>query len=317
MQLPHFFSLFLKGVAMGAADVVPGVSGGTVAFITGIYDELLESIKSINPKTAIILFKDGPFACWKSINGNFLVTLIIGIITSFLSLAHLITWLMEAYPVLLWSFFFGLVAASAIYIAKELRLSAWSNWLMLGVGFILAFFLTSSVPLQVEPTNLKVFAAGAIAICAMILPGISGSFILLLLGMYGFILTAVKDFNVAIILIFIAGCGTGLLSFVHLLSWLLKAYRMQSISVLTGFLLGSLNALWPWKHVLEFYISSHGIPKPLIQQNVLPQQFAELTQQDPMFAYCVLLALAGAAVVLGLEFVTRSPEDKLSATAGH
>ncbi|NRB41097.1 MAG: DUF368 domain-containing protein [Pseudomonadales bacterium] len=293
---------------MGAADVVPGVSGGTVAFITGIYEELLSSIKSVNPKTAMLLFSEGPKAFWSAINGNFLAALLTGIITSFLSLAHLITWLMAEHPLLLWSFFFGLVAASAVYIAKELDKRAIGNWLMLLVGFVVAFWITSTQPAEVEATNVKIFFAGAIAICAMILPGISGSFILLLLGLYSVILTAVKSLDVAVVLVFIAGCLVGLLSFVHLLSWLLKRFRAATIALLTGFLLGSLNALWPWKHVLTTYTSSKGIIKPLTQENVLPEQFHLLTQQEPLMLGCISLAVAGMLLVLALEWVSRSAQ---------
>ena len=306
MKIPHFLIIFVKGMAMGAADVVPGVSGGTVAFITGIYDQLLNSIKALNPKNAMLLFSQGPKAFWQAINGNFLAALLAGIITSFLSLAHLITWLMKEHPLLLWSFFFGLVAASAVYIAKELSYKSLANWIMLLLGFSIAFWITSSQPAQVEVTNLKIFFAGAIAICAMILPGISGSFILLLLGMYSVILSAVKSFDVTVIAIFILGCATGLLSFVHLLSWLFKRFRAATIALLTGFLLGSLNALWPWKHVLTYYTSSKGVLKPLSQQNVLPQQFFEFTQQDPLLMGCIVLALLGMLLVLALELVSRS-----------
>ncbi|NRB42893.1 MAG: DUF368 domain-containing protein [Pseudomonadales bacterium] len=290
---------------MGAADVVPGVSGGTVAFITGIYEELLSSIKAINPKTLMMLFTQGPKPFWQAINGNFLAALLAGIVTSFLSLAHLITWLMAEHPLLLWSFFFGLVAASAVYIAKELSFKSASNWLMLTLGFAAAFWITSSQPVEVEATSLKIFFAGAIAICAMILPGISGSFILLLLGLYSAILGAVKSFDVSVILLFVMGCAVGLLSFVHFLSWLLNRFRAPTIALLTGFLLGSLNALWPWKQVISYYTSSKGIEKPLQQQNVLPQQFAELTQQEPLFLLCLLLAFTGIGLVLCLELVSR------------
>ena len=304
--MPNFFIIFLKGLAMGAADVVPGVSGGTVAFITGIYDELLNSIKAVNPKTALILFKQGPQAFWQAVNGNFLLSLLCGIVVSFLSLARLISWLMQTQPLLLWSFFFGLVAASAVYIAKDLNFKSISQWLFLILGFAIAFAVTSSVPMHVEATPLKIFLAGSVAICAMILPGISGSFILLLLGMYGAILTAVKDFDLQVISLFIAGCLCGLLSFVHVLSWLFKRFRAMTIALLTGFLLGSLNALWPWKNTVTFYISSKGIKKPLLQENVLPNQFFLLSEQDPQLLLCILLSLVGILLVLGLERFSRA-----------
>jgi len=300
MRLSSYFVVFLKGVAMGAADIVPGVSGGTVAFITGIYDELLNSIKSLNPKNACLLFTDGPRVFWQIINGNFLISLIAGIIVSFLSLAHLITYLMAQYPILLWAFFFGLVAASAVHIAKHIEFKSALSVFMSIVGLVLAFYLTTSRPISIEPSYWAIFAAGAIAICAMILPGISGSFILLLLGLYGFILTAVKTVDLQILALFIGGCLVGLLSFVHILSWLLNAYRSPTIALLTGFLIGSLNALWPWKQALEFYQSSEGL-KPLVQQNIMPAHYTLITGQDAMLPACAALAVLGVIVVLCLE----------------
>lgn len=296
---------------MGAADVIPGVSGGTIAFITGIYDELIDSLKAVNPKAAMILFRQGPAAFWQAVNGNFLLSLIAGIFTSLLTLAHAITYLMSQYPVLLWAFFFGLVAASAVHIAREINFRSVPSLFTFLLGLGLAVVITSSNPVQVEPSHLKVFAAGAVAICAMILPGISGSFILLLLGLYGFVLESVKALDVGVLLFFMAGCIGGLLSFVHLLSWLLHHYRSVSIALLTGFLLGSLNALWPWKQVLEYYESSKGL-KPLVQQNVWPADYATVTQQDPMLLACIVLAIVGMLVVLGLELISKSENNTQS-----
>ncbi len=307
MRIPHHLSVFLKGMGMGAADVVPGVSGGTIAFITGIYDELLDSIKSVNPHAAMILMKQGPVSFWQFINGNFLVALISGIGLSFLSLAHLITYLLDAYPLMLWSFFFGLVVASGIYIARDIDFKCIMSVFMIFAGMAIAYIITSSQPAQVDPTHLKVFGAGAIAICAMILPGISGSFILVLLGLYGFILESVKALDIEVICYFLAGCVTGLLSFVHLLSWLLKNYRSIIIALLTGFLLGSLNALWPWKRVIEYYQTSKGL-KPLLQENILPDQYASIVGQDAMLLPCLIMMLVGAILVLGLEKMTESKQ---------
>lgn len=303
MHIPHYVNVFIKGMGMGAADVVPGVSGGTIAFITGIYDELLDSIKSINPHAVKVLFKEGPVSFWQFINGNFLVTLIAGIALSFLSLAHLITYLLDAFPLMIWSFFFGLVVASGIHIAKEINFTCILSVVMMFFGAAIAYLITSSQPVQIEPSHLKIFAAGAIAICAMILPGISGSFILVLLGLYGFIIESVKALDVEVIVIFLSGCVTGLLSFVHLLSWLLKKYRSISIALLTGFLFGSLNALWPWKRVIEYYQASKGL-KPLLQENILPAQYVAVTGQDAMLLPCLFMMFVGVALVLGLEKIT-------------
>lgn len=215
MKSSRLVGVFFKGMAMGAADVVPGVSGGTIAFITGIYEELINTLQSINPKTALILFKDGPVAFWQAINGTFILTLLAGIITSFVSLAHVISYLLASYPIVLWSFFFGLVAASSLLIGKSINKRCATSLFFLLLGMGLALWVTMATPQQVSPDNLTIFFAGSIAICAMILPGISGSFILVLLGLYAFILESVKALDVEVAMVFAAGCATGLLSFVH------------------------------------------------------------------------------------------------------
>lgn len=309
MKNSRLLGVFFKGMAMGAADVVPGVSGGTIAFITGIYEELINTLQSINPKTALIFFKEGPIPFWQAINGTFIVTLLAGIITSFVSLAHVITYLLVSFPIILWAFFFGLVVASSVLIGKSINRRCPKSifFLILGVG--IALWVTMAAPQQTSPDKLTIFFAGSVAICAMILPGISGSFILVLLGLYTFILESVKALNLEVAIVFAAGCATGLLSFVHLLSWLLKKYHSMTIALLTGFLLGSLNALWPWKHVLEYYQSSKGL-KPLVQENVWPWQFAEISGQDSMLLFAVIAAVVGLLLVLGLEKMSLLPDEQ-------
>ncbi len=293
--------LFLKGMAMGAADVVPGVSGGTIAFITGIYETLLNSIKSINPSVLITLKKEGLATAWQQINGTFLLTLFAGIVVSILSLAKIIEHLLTSYPVLLWAFFFGLIIASAIYIARQL-----SHWdiksgiiLVLGIG--IAYFITIANPTQAPDNLLFVFLAGCIAICAMILPGISGSFILLLLGMYSTILGAVNDRDIVTLGIFMLGCGVGLLSFSHVLSWLFKSYRNLTLAFLTGLMIGSLNKVWPWKETISTRVNSHGETEPFLQQNVSPFNYAQITGDEAYIVGAALLLVAGFALVFILE----------------
>ncbi|MFT5693294.1 MAG: putative membrane protein, partial [Oceanicoccus sp.] len=188
----RLFGVYVRGIAMGAADVVPGVSGGTIAFITGIYEELLCSIKSINITALKILFIQGPTACWKHINGSFLLPLLLGILTSVLSFAHIISYLLEAFPQLLWSFFFGLICASSVFIGKQINRWSVSAVFIFLFGVVTAYIIGQVRPSDLEPSLLILFGAGAISICAMILPGISGSFILVLLGLYSHVLTAVK-----------------------------------------------------------------------------------------------------------------------------
>jgi putative membrane protein len=301
MSRKRLTGIYLRGIAMGAADVVPGVSGGTVAFITGIYEELLNSIKSINLSAIKTLIADGPMASWQQINGNFLLVLGLGILTSILSLAKVLGFLLDQYPLLLWSFFFGLILASSFHMAKQINRWSVKEWLALIVGVLIAVAIAELKPADLPPTPIMVFVAGSIAICAMILPGISGSFILVLMGMYRHILEAVNRFDWLLLLCFAAGCGVGLLSFTHLLSWLLTRFHNVAMSLLTGFLFGSLYLVWPWKHTLSFYENRHGEQLALEQQNVLPAAYQSATGLDSQLVFCTALMLAGIALVLVLE----------------
>jgi putative membrane protein len=299
----QLLAVYLRGLAMGAADVVPGVSGGTIAFITGIYQELIDSIKSINPAALTVLFKQGPAQFWAHINGTFLLLLLLGIATSVLSLARLISYLLVQHPLLIWSFFFGLIAASSLHMAKQIRRWRLATIVSLLVGCGLAYAVTELSPSQVSPDLLMFFAAGSVAICAMILPGISGSFILLLLGMYTHILAAVKNLEWLLLLSFMAGCGIGLLSFSHLLSWLFRRFHDLTMALLTGFLVGSLNLVWPWKLIVSYYQNSKGEQVALQQQNVMPWLFEQGTGVNPATVYCLGLMFFGILLVLLLEKV--------------
>ena len=290
--------LFLKGMAMGAADIVPGVSGGTIAFITGIYEKLLHSLKSINPKLISILKEKGIKGAWEHINGTFLVILFGGIGVSIITLARIISYLLKTYPTLLWAFFFGLIIASAIFVGKQIKQWRVQEMAALSIGAIIAFTITILAPAQ-APTDLWfIFLAGTIAICAMILPGISGSFILLLMGLYPYITGAVKDFNVLVLSVFAAGCLVGLLSFSHVLSWMFEKFRGITLALLTGFMIGSLNKVWPWKTTLQYRTNSHGEEVPFLQENVLPANYIE---GDPFILQVVVLMILGFALVFILE----------------
>lgn len=262
---------------MGAADVVPGVSGGTIAFISGIYERLIQAIKNILPNLSL-LFK-GKFKTFrKNIDGTFLICLVVGIAVSLFSLAHLMTYLLDHYPIPVWSFFFGLVLASVFFVAKDIRWN-WKTMLALLIFAILAFFVTSpeNAPLVTVPSYWFIFLCAAIAICAMILPGISGSFILVLLGQYYFVLEAVKTLNIPIILVFIAGALVGIITFSNVLSRLFKHFKVITLAALTGFMVGSLNKIWPRKETLSTYIDNDGITKSLVERNVGPMQFETIT----------------------------------------
>jgi putative membrane protein len=297
-RLKHYIIVSLKGMAMGAADVVPGVSGGTIAFISGIYEELLNAISSVNFKTLKLLKTEGVKAAWKAINGNFLLALLIGIFTSIVSLAKIISWLLENKPILVWSFFFGLVLASILYIGKQI--SKWNilMFVLLILGAIVAFYITTLQPLISENSSpFFLFLAGALAICAMILPGISGSFILVLLGAYKPVLEAIHTKDFKLISILAAGAVIGLLSFSKVLKWLFAHYKNATLAVLTGFILGSLNKIWPWKETLTWRINSHGENVPFNEQSVLPFSF----EGDPQLTMAIVLALVGFGVIILLE----------------
>ena len=291
----------LKGIAMGAADVIPGVSGGTIAFITGIYEELINSIKSVNLSALKLLFT-GKFAeFWKAVNGTFLLSLLTGIAISIFSLAKGLSYLLDNYPILVWSFFFGLVVASAIYVARTIK--TWNPAIIASgiAGIIIAYYITVITPVEANTTYWFIFISGAIAICAMILPGISGSFILVLLGMYKFILEAVGNFEIAVIITFLAGAAIGIISFSHVLSWLLKKYHNLTIALLSGFMVGSLNKVWPWKKVVETFTDRHGEIKPLIEENILPATYEQLTGNQAFLAGAVALALFGFLLIFVIE----------------
>lgn len=290
--------LFLKGLAMGAADVVPGVSGGTIAFITGIYTELLDSIKSINLNALKILFRDGVPAFWKAINGTFLLTLLSGILIALITLARGIHYLLLNHPIWVWSFFFGLIVASCWHIGKEIPRWRWQELAALAAGAIIAAWISVASPTQIEATPMIVFLAGSVAICAMILPGISGSFILLLMGLYEPILGAVKALDLGIMGLFAVGAGLGLMLFSRLLSWLLHHYQSVMFALLTGFMAGSLVKVWPWKETLLTRINSKGVEVPFIQSNILPDSATTAV-------LALLLAGAGLGLVLLLEKVAK------------
>ncbi|RXJ74496.1 DUF368 domain-containing protein [Veronia nyctiphanis] len=292
---------FFKGMAMGSADVVPGVSGGTIAFITGIYDTLLESIRRVNP-SIIPLWRDQGFkAVWEHINGSFLSALLSGILIAIFTLAKGVTWGLATYPIILWSFFFGLIVASALHMIKQIESWTISKVVMVALGTFFAWQITVANPLTLDVNPLTVFLAGSIAICAMILPGISGSLILLLLGMYSSILSAAKQFDVATLAIFASGCLVGLLSFSHVLSWLLRKYRELTMTFLTGLIIGALVKIWPWKEVISWRVNSAGEQVPLIEKNLLPWTYETVVSQPSELAVAIMMMGLGFCIVVGME----------------
>jgi len=244
-SLRDYIALSGKGMMMGAADAVPGVSGGTIAFMMGIYEELIFSLKQFGPAAVLMLFREGPVAVWKHVNGSFLLTLISGILFSLLTISHVVLYWLAEYPELLWSFFFGLILASVWSVCRHIDLWDRNTYTSFIVGVVTAYFVTSMSPTSLEVTPLFIFLSGMVAICAMILPGISGSFILLLLGMYAPILMAIKNLELLTLSLFAGGCVVGLLSFSRVLSWMFSSFKTTTFALLGGFMLGSLNKVWP------------------------------------------------------------------------
>lgn len=294
----------LKGVAMGAADVVPGVSGGTIAFISGIYEELIDSISKVNLKTLKLWKEEGFSAMWSELNGNFLLSLLLGIGLSIISLAKLIRHLLETQPILIWSFFFGLVLASIIYVAKQIYRWNVGTVLLMLLGAVVAYFITTLNPQEAQVSYWYVFLSGALAICAMILPGISGSFILLLLGMYKPVLDAIHDKDLGLLIILMLGAVAGLLSFSKLLKWLFDNFENLTLAVLTGFIVGSLNKIWPWKEVLRSELIN-GKLKILEEQSISPMAF----EGDSQVGWALLCGAVGFGFILLLERLAEKKTD--------
>jgi len=280
---------------MGLADLIPGVSGGTIAFLSGIYEELIYSIKELTG-TTLKLFIQGKFAAsLKSIPFPFLLPLAIGLFTAIISLASVLSYLLEQFPVYVWSFFFGLVLASTVIVMK--RVVKWdiSDIVAFVVAAIGAYFLVGLVPGETPDTLPMFFLSGMIAICAMILPGISGSFILLLMGKYQQVLAAVTQRDVVTLAVFMAGCVVGIGIFSRVLSWLFSKHHDISVAILAGFMLGSVRKIWPWKEVVSTKINSHGVEVPLVENNILPPLL------DISVIFAIILALIAVFIIYRLN----------------
>ncbi|HIW66045.1 MAG TPA: DUF368 domain-containing protein [Candidatus Alistipes intestinipullorum] len=310
MNLTRSFVLALKGCAMGMADVVPGVSGGTIAFISGIYEELLDSIRRFDI-TALRLLAKMRFAdLWRHVNGPFLAPVLLGIAVAIFSLARLMTYLLGHHPIAIWSFFFGLIIASVLLVARQIGRWKWSTVCSFAVGVVIAWWITVATPSETPDTWWFIMLSGAIAICAMILPGISGAFILLLLGKYQYIMQAVADLNIPVIAIFVVGVAAGIISFSHLLSWLLKRWHDLTVAALMGFMVGSLNKVWPWKEVVETFVDSHGKVQPLVESNITPGAFEALYDKPALLTEAIVLCVVGFLTIYGIEQLAHFVQKK-------
>ena len=324
-KITDYIMVAVKGACMGAADVIPGVSGGTIAFITGIYDQLISSINSING-TAVKLFFSGKFKeFWKHINGNFLLSLFCGIIISVLSLAGLMQYLLEHHPIQTWAFFFGLIVASSIFILRGIEGWNLKSVIFLILGVILGIVVCTLSPTQTPDALWFIFLSGAVAICAMILPGISGSFILLILGKYKYIMGTITGVTtgaavgegLVILGVFAVGAVCGILAFSRFLHWLLARYHKQTLLVLAGFIIGSLVKVWPWNNMEAIVISQFPEIADMAAatgQAIPVEVLADyLPQVNMQIGSAVLFALIGFFLVTGIEIVGKVLSRKQAA----
>ncbi|WP_445357547.1 DUF368 domain-containing protein [Microbulbifer sp. ANSA002] len=303
----------LRGMGMGAADVVPGVSGGTIAFITGIYQELLDSLSRIGPHCITIMRVEGLSATWKHINGSFLLSLFLGVLISIFSLARIISGLLEQYPILVWSFFFGLVLASTFPILRNIPRWSLSTAVFLFLGIALAVVVSELRPGDIPATPLTLFLSGALAICAMALPGISGAFILLMIGIYPKVLTAVHELQLSNLLYFAVGAALGLMLFSRLLSWLMHKYVARTLAFLAGILLGSLKIIWPWKLPINGAETVSSKLAPLLA-NTSPSNFMAQTGENANLGPAIIAALVAAVLVLAVDYFGGGHRGKSYAT---
>tara|TARA_R110002072_G_scaffold1587_1_gene13258 strand:+ start:55205 stop:56176 length:972 start_codon:yes stop_codon:yes gene_type:complete len=318
-SLLQYLTITAKGLAMGAADVVPGVSGGTIAFISGIYEELIETIHNLDLGFFKLWRKAGFGTAWKKYNLSFLVALFSGVLISILSLAKLITWLLFNHPILVWSFFFGLVLASILYVGNQITSRSPKIIIAILIAAALSYSITLARPFGSPEDTWFLFLAGFIAIIAMILPGISGSFILLLLGAYQSVigtLTQLGDgltklnwelFSQAFmkLIVFAAGAIVGLKVFSRVLNWMFKHHKNLILAILTGFMIGALNKIWPWKEVLEYRTSHDGVKVPFLERSILPSTYGD----DAQVLYAIVFAVIGFLSIFLLERIASNKKE--------
>lgn len=306
----RLLAVYLRGIAMGAADIVPGVSGGTIAFISGIYLRLLTAIGEVVPALLALLKTRNLAQFWFRVDGTFLVVLLAGIATSILSLARVMNYLLTHQAVLVWSFFFGLILAAIWHVGREIQRWRMLVIVMLVLGTALGWAVTVITPAQVAATPLNLLGAGAIAICAMILPGVSGSFMLLLMGLYLPVLQAIEAFDFATLSVFALGCLIGLISIARVIAYALHKFQDVTLALLTGFMVGSLNKVWPWKHTLVWGENSHGKPIALVEQNLLPFDYTAVTQQPHDLTLALIAGVIGFFLVISIEWLAARFQQK-------
>ncbi|HET8753015.1 MAG TPA: DUF368 domain-containing protein [Salinimicrobium sp.] len=317
----EYFFVTLKGMAMGAADVVPGVSGGTIAFISGIYMELINTIDKLDIGIIGTARAKGIKFAWKEYNLPFLLALLLGIAISILTFARVISFLLENKPIIIWSFFFGLVIASIVYIVGQITKWTWKSILALVVGIVISYYVTIAEPVSSPDSYWFLFLSGFIAIIAMILPGISGAFILLLMGSYHAVIASINQFTTGIfdlnwnqvfaaaskLAVFAVGAILGIKLFSKVLTWMFDNYKNFTLAILTGFMVGSLNKIWPWKETLTTYINSHNEEVPVLQKSVFPGEFSG----DPEILNAIIFSILGFLTIFLLEKLAVRKKGKI------
>jgi putative membrane protein len=295
-NLSKYLILAIKGFCMGAANVVPGVSGGTMALILGIYEELIHAIRSLNLRFLRLIAMLKIREAFSSVSWPFLLSVCLGVLVATLSLAEALSWLLFTYPVVVWSFFFGLILSSIFTVGRVVREWRIPTFVAIGVGAVGAYFLFGMIPVATPNAAWFLILSGFLAICAMILPGISGAYILVLLGKYHYTLEALNNRDFQSLFLLMVGAVAGLLSFVRVLDWLLKRYYDLTMAILIGLMLGSLRRIWPWKETLTTFIDSHGNEVPALQVNILPPGL------DTEVVLAFLFMLLGFVVVVALNY---------------
>jgi len=314
-SLLDYASISLKGMAIGAVEFLPGISGGTIAFVVGIYEELLDTIKGVLPALKQLLgkkpLKQRITDFWTALNGNFIVALLFGILVAIALTVNIVKHMLEQYPIPFFAFVFGLILASIVLVYKKVSKWTWACYLLGIIGIMLALLLPDQPHSRLLLVPLwYLFICSYLAICAFILPGVSGTFVLFLTGAYYTFVNAVQTLNVTYLAVICAGCLAGLIAFSHVLSWLIKKYHDLTVALLTGFIVGSLKVIWPWKASTSFYITADGASLPNPPKNVLPTVYEYITMQSAMVAEAVIACLLGLVFVLGIEFIAGRISEK-------
>lgn len=306
-----YILLYAKGLSMGAVDIIPGISGGTVAFITGIYTDLITALCSIDGEAWSLLKKLRFTDFWQKINGNFLLTLFAGILTSVLLIARGMAYLLRYHSIPLWAFFFGLILIAAPLTLRKITKWNGATLICFCIGIVFMYGITR-LPTTSLPGGISIFfLAGILTACGIIVPGVSGAFLLVLIGRYQAIIHAVSKFNISILFLFVAGCAVGLLVVPRIISWTMDNYYNSTVALLAGFMVGSLNKVWPWREPLEYATYGIGEQVPTLERSILPWDYVIITGKDPHIFQAILMMALGVFIIVLTERITVRLKTKI------